>query len=169
VRLVKELSLVINGRSIKAEVEPRLNLVDFLREHQYLTATHIGCEHGVCGACTVLIDGVPARSCLTFAVAADRAAITTLEGFGNDPIMNVLREKFSEHHALQCGFCTPGMLIAACALLAENPAPSEEQIREGIGGNLCRCTGYQPIVDAILLAAERMRGSNAGARDAGAD
>ena len=137
---VKELSLVINGRSVKAEVEPRLNLVDFLREHQYLTATHIGCEHGVCGACTVLIDGVAARSCLTFAVAADRAAITTLEGFDNDPIMNVLREKFSEHHALQCGFCTPGMLMTARDIITRLP-DADEKNSPG-AGQLCRCTGY---------------------------
>ena len=149
---MKELSLVINGRSIKAEVEPRLNLVDFLREHQYLTATHIGCEHGVCGACTVLIDGAPARSCLTFAVAADRAAITTLEGFENDPVMNVLREKFSEHHALQCGFCTPGMLMTARDIITRLPDADEKRIRLELSGNLCRCTGYVGIVEAILSA-----------------
>ena len=149
---MKELSLVINGRSVKAEVEPRMNLVDFLREHQYLTATHIGCEHGVCGACTVMIDGVPARSCLTFAVAADRAAITTLEGFENDPVMNVLREKFSEHHALQCGFCTPGMLMTARDIVTRLPDADEKRIRLELSGNLCRCTGYVGIVEAIQSA-----------------
>ena len=149
---MKELSLVINGRSVKAEVEPRLNLVDFLREHQYLTATHIGCEHGVCGACTVLVDGVPARSCLTFAVAADRAAITTLEGFENDPVMNVLREKFSEHHALQCGFCTPGMLMTARDIVTRLPDADEKRIRLELSGNLCRCTGYVGIVEAVQSA-----------------
>jgi carbon-monoxide dehydrogenase small subunit len=159
VRLVKELSLVINGRSVKAEVEPRLSLVDFLREHQYLTATHIGCEHGVCGACTVLIDGVPARSCLTFAVAADRAAITTLEGFDNDPIMNVLREKFSEHHALQCGFCTPGMLMTARDIITRLPDADEKRIRLELSGNLCRCTGYVGIVEAIQNALATVKAS----------
>jgi aerobic carbon-monoxide dehydrogenase small subunit len=149
---MKELSLVINGRSVTAEVEPRLNLVDFLREHQYLTATHIGCEHGVCGACTVLVDGVPARSCLTFAVAADRAAITTLEGFENDPTMNVLREKFSEHHALQCGFCTPGMLMTARDIVTRLPEADEKRIRLELSGSLCRCTGYVGIVEAVQNA-----------------
>jgi carbon-monoxide dehydrogenase small subunit len=152
VRLVKELALVINGRSVKAQVEPRLNLVDFLREHQYLTATHIGCEHGVCGACTVLIDGAPARSCLTFAVAADRAAITTLEGFENDPVMNVLREQFSAHHALQCGFCTPGMLMTARDIITRLPDADEKRIRLEMSGNLCRCTGYVGIVEAVQSA-----------------
>jgi len=156
---VKELSLVINGRSVTAEVEPRLNLVDFLREHQYLTATHIGCEHGVCGACTVLIDGAPARSCLTFAVAADRAAITTLEGFENDPIMNVLREKFSEHHALQCGFCTPGMLMIARDIITRLPDADEQRIRLELSGNLCRCTGYVGIVEAIRSALTTVKAS----------
>jgi carbon-monoxide dehydrogenase small subunit len=159
VRLVKELSLVINGWSVKAEVEPRLNLVDFLREHQYLTATHIGCEHGVCGACTVLIDGVPARSCLTFAVAADRAAITTLEGFENEPIMNVLREKFSEHHALQCGFCTPGMLMTARDIITRLPDADEKRIRLELSGNLCRCTGYVGIVEAVQSALATVKAS----------
>ena len=146
---MKTLSLVINGGDIKAEVEPQLNLADFLREHQYLTATHIGCEHGVCGACTVLIDGSPARSCLTFAVAADRAAITTLEGFEHDPVMNVLREQFSEHHALQCGFCTPGMLMTARDIITRLPDADEKRIRLELSGNLCRCTGYVGIVEAV--------------------
>jgi aerobic-type carbon monoxide dehydrogenase small subunit (CoxS/CutS family) len=159
VRLVKELSLVINGRSVTAAVEPRLNLVDFLREHQYLTATHIGCEHGVCGACTVLVDGVPARSCLTFAVAADRAAITTLEGFDNDPVMNVLREKFSEHHALQCGFCTPGMLMTARDIITRIPDADEKRIRLELSGNLCRCTGYVGIVEAVQSALATVKAS----------
>ena len=156
---MKELSLVINGRSVKAAVEPRLNLVDFLREHQYLTATHIGCEHGVCGACTVLIDGAPARSCLTFAVAADRAAITTLEGFDNDLIMNLLREKFSEHHALQCGFCTPGMLMTARDIITRLPDADEKRIRLELSGNLCRCTGYVGIVEAVLSALTMVKAS----------
>src|SRR5262249_32002755 len=141
-RVVKPVSLVINGRDVRAEIEPRLNLVDYLREHQYLTATHIGCEHGVCGACTVLIDGAPARSCLTCAVAADRAEITTLEGFESDAVMNILREAFAQSHGLQCGFCTPGMLMTARDILTRLPDADERRIRLELSGNLCRCTGY---------------------------
>ena len=167
-RVVKALSLAINGRSIKAEVEPRLNLADFLREHQFLTATHIGCEHGVCGACTVLIDGAPARSCITFAVAADRAEITTLEGFENDPVMDVLREAFSEHHALQCGFCTPGMLMTARDIVTRLPDADEKRIRLELSGNLCRCTGYVGIVEAVQSALKTVNASGpaAGSRTA---
>ena len=150
---MKALSLTINGQSIKAEVEPRLNLADFLREHQALTATHVGCEHGVCGACTVWIDGAPARSCITFAAAADGAEIITLEGFEQDPVMGLLREAFADHHGLQCGFCTPGMLMTGEDLLRKYPLASDEEIREGLSGNLCRCTGYQNIVAAIRSAA----------------
>lgn len=146
---MKTVSLVINGRNIQANVEPRLNLVDFLREHQFLTATHIGCEHGVCGACTVLVDGATARSCVTFAVAADGAKITTLEGLENDPIMNILREAFSKHHALQCGFCTPGMLMTARDIVTRLPDADERRIRLELSGNLCRCTGYVGIVEAV--------------------
>jgi carbon-monoxide dehydrogenase small subunit len=149
---VKALSLVINGRSVKAEVPPRLNLADFLREHQALTATHVGCEHGVCGACTVLIDGAPARSCITFAVAADRAEITTLEGFEGDPVMEILREAFADNHGLQCGFCTPGMLMTAHDILTRLPDADEKRIRLELSGNLCRCTGYVGIVKAIQSA-----------------
>jgi carbon-monoxide dehydrogenase small subunit len=158
-RVVKTISLAINGRDIKAEVEPRLHLADFLRENQFLTATHIGCEHGVCGACTVLIDGAPARSCITFAVAADRAAVTTLEGFENDPVMNVLREAFSEHHALQCGFCTPGMLMTARDIIARVPEADENRIRQELSGNLCRCTGYVGIVEAVQSALKTVNAS----------
>ena len=151
---MKAISLAINGRDIKAEVEPRLHLADFLRENQFLTATHIGCEHGVCGACTVLVDGAPARSCITLAVATDRAAVTTLEGFENDRLMNVLREAFSEHHALQCGFCTPGMLMMARDIITRVPEADETRIRQELSGNLCRCTGYDKIVKAVLAAAK---------------
>ena len=158
-RVVKTISLAINGRDIKAEVEPRLHLADFLRENQFLTATHIGCEHGVCGACTVLIDGAPARSCITFAVAADRAAITTLEGFENDPVMDVLREAFSEHHALQCGFCTPGMLMTARDIVTRVPEADENRIRQELSGNLCRCTGYVGIVEAVQSALKTIKAS----------
>jgi len=164
------VTLTVNGRTHTAQVSARLTLVDFLRDVLLLTGTHIGCEHGVCGACSILLNGKPVRSCLIFAVQADGMDVVTVEGLSPEPeTLSILQDCFWETHALQCGFCTPGMLIAARALLAENPAPSEEQIREGIGGNLCRCTGYKPIVDAILLAAERMRRSNAGARDVGAD
>jgi carbon-monoxide dehydrogenase small subunit len=162
--IVKTISLAINGSDIKAEVEPRLHLADFLRENQFLTATHIGCEHGVCGACTVLIDGAPARSCITFAVAADRAAITTLEGFENDPVMNVLREAFSEHHALQCGFCTPGMLMTARDIVTRIPHADEQRIRQELSGNLCRCTGYVGIVEAVQSALKTVNASGTAAR-----
>jgi carbon-monoxide dehydrogenase small subunit len=161
------ITLTVNGRPHKSQVPARLTLVDFLRDVLLLTGTHTGCEHGVCGACSILLNGKPVRSCLIFAVQADGMDIVTVEGLAPEPeTLSILQDCFWETHALQCGFCTPGMLIAARALLAENHSPSAEQIREGIGGNLCRCTGYKPIVDAILLAAERMRRSNAGASDA---
>ena len=163
-RVVKTISLAVNGRDIKAEIEPRLHLADFLRENQFLTATHIGCEHGVCGACTVVIDGAPARSCITFAVAADHAAITTLEGFENDPVMDVLREAFSEHHALQCGFCTPGMLMTARDIVTRIPDADEKRIRQELSGNLCRCTGYVGIVEAVQSALKSVNASGPTAR-----
>ena len=163
-RVVKTISLAVNGRDIKAEIEPRLHLADFLRENQFLTATHIGCEHGVCGACTVVIDGAPARSCITFAVAADHAAITTLEGFENDPVMDVLREAFSEHHALQCGFCTPGMLMTARDIVTRIPDADEKRIRQELSGNLCRCTGYVGIVEAVQSALKSVNASGLTAR-----
>ena len=161
-----QISLVVNGHRHTAHVPPRLTLVDFLRDHLLLTGTHAGCEHGVCGACSILLDGKAVRSCLIFAVQADGMEIVTVEGLAPEPeTLGVLQDCFWETHALQCGFCTSGMLIAAHALLAENLSPSDEQIREAIGGNLCRCTGYKPIVEAIKLAAERMRQSNeTGAR-----
>ncbi len=151
-RTVKALSLTINGRNVKAEVAPRLNLADFLREHQALTATHVGCEHGVCGACTILIDGAPARSCITFAAAANGAEITTLEGFESDPVMALLREAFAENHGLQCGFCTPGMLMTGRDIITRLPDADEKRIRLELSGNLCRCTGYVGIVKAIQSA-----------------
>jgi len=156
---MKAISLVINGRNVGASVEPRLNLVDFLRDHRDLTATHIGCEHGVCGACTVLIDGVPARSCITFAVAADRATVTTLEGLADDAVLEVLREAFAEHHGLQCGFCTPGMLVTGRDILMRLPDADEKRIRLELAGNLCRCTGYVGIVKAIQAAQTRLKSS----------
>jgi aerobic carbon-monoxide dehydrogenase small subunit len=156
-----DLSLPVNGRRIGARVPARLTLVDFLREEAHLTGTHVGCEHGVCGACSVLLDGRPVRSCLLFAVQADGAQIVTVEGLAPDAEgLSILQDSFWELHALQCGYCTPGMLIAAHALLSANPDPTEHDIREAIGGNLCRCTGYKQIVDAVALAAERLRGTN---------
>jgi aerobic-type carbon monoxide dehydrogenase small subunit (CoxS/CutS family) len=141
-------------------VEPRLLLSDFLRHHLRLTGTHVGCEHGVCGACTVLVDGQPARSCLMLAVQADGASITTVEGLSTNADgggqLHPIQEAFWDAHGLQCGFCTSGMLITTLALLADNPRPSDDEIRIGLSGNLCRCTGYQNIVKAVRLASERI-------------
>jgi aerobic carbon-monoxide dehydrogenase small subunit len=156
-----EISLTVNGRKLASRVAARTTLVDFLRDQLRLTGTHVGCEHGVCGACSVLLDGRPVRSCLLFAVQADGSEIVTVEGLAPDAEgLSILQDSFWELHALQCGYCTPGMLIAAHALLAANANPTEHEIREAIGGNLCRCTGYQQIVDAVALAAERLGGAN---------
>ena len=150
------VSIEVNGTLREAQVVARLTLVDFLRDTLQLTGTHAGCEHGICGACSVLLDGQPVRSCLMFAVQADGRSVTTIEGLVRpDGTPGVLQDAFCETHATQCGYCTPGMIIAAHALLAANAAPAEQEIREAIGGNLCRCTGYQQIVDAIKLAAEQ--------------
>ena len=146
---MRTVSLTINDKPVTATVEPRMHLADFLREGRNLTGTHIGCEHGVCGACTVLIDGSPARSCITFAVACDGARITTIEGLDDDATAAELRTAFSREHALQCGYCTPGMLIAARDVVMRLPSPSEQDIRVAMSGNLCRCTGYVGIVRAI--------------------
>ena len=143
------IALTVNGRKIEALVEPRTHLGDFLREHCRLTGTHLGCEHGVCGACTVSIDGAPIRSCITYAVQCDGRAVQTVEGFDSDPIMQELRAAFSREHALQCGFCTPGMLIAARDLVQRLPEADERRIRVELSGNLCRCTGYLGIVHAV--------------------
>jgi aerobic-type carbon monoxide dehydrogenase small subunit (CoxS/CutS family) len=150
------VSLTVNGKKYEAEAEPRRLLSDFIREDLGLKGTHVGCEHGVCGACTILLDGRAARSCLLFAVQADGAEITTVEGLAEGGKLHPLQEAFIEHHGLQCGFCTPGILMSAVDFLAEYPNPTEEQIREGISGSLCRCTGYAGIVDAILAAARKM-------------
>ena len=159
------ISVTINGVTRQAVVEPRQTLVDFLRDQLALTGTHVGCEHVVCGACSVLLDGEPIRSCLMFAVQADGHAITTVEGLREDDgTLGILQDSFWETHALQCGYCTPGMLIAGQDLLARNPDPSDEEIREAIAGNLCRCTGYVQIVDAIRLAGARMRQAPEGSR-----
>ena len=151
------ISIEVNGRVRESEIPARLTLVDWLREELHLTGTHVGCEHGICGACSVLLDGEPVRACLMFAVQADGHRVTTVEGLTRqDGRPGELQDAFCEAHALQCGYCTPGMLIAAHALLGENPRPTEAEIREAIAGNLCRCTGYQQIVDAIKAAAVRL-------------
>ena len=139
----------VNGTVQTAEVDSRLLLVHFLRENLRLTGTHIGCDTTHCGACTILLDGVPVKSCTVLAVQADRAEIRTVEGLEKDGALHPVQQSFWDHHGLQCGFCTPGMMMTACALLAENPSPSEGEIREAISGNLCRCTGYVNIVKAI--------------------
>jgi carbon-monoxide dehydrogenase small subunit len=147
------LSLVVNGERVDADVLPRLNLADFLREHLKLTGTHVGCEHGVCGACTVRVDGAIVRSCLMLALQAHDASVETIEGVSDSGEIADLQAAFRDRNALQCGFCTPGMLIAAQDLLKQNPEPDREQIREHLSGNYCRCTGYQAIVDAVETAA----------------
>jgi carbon-monoxide dehydrogenase small subunit len=151
------IAVEVNGTRRTGQVTARTSLVDWLREHLNLTGTHIGCEHGICGACSVMLDGEPVRSCLMYAVQSDGHRIVTVEGLARpDGRLSVLQDSFCETHGLQCGYCTPGMLIAAQALLDANPRPTEEEIRVAISGNLCRCTGYQQIVDAIALAARRM-------------
>ena len=151
------VSLTVNGEPAKVEVEPREHLADLLRGSLMLTGTHIGCEHGVCGACTVEIDGVPARSCITHAGSCDGASVRTIEGFDDDAVMAELREAFTREHALQCGYCTPGMLVTARDVVVRLPDADEARVREELAGNLCRCTGYRGIVRAVLsvLAARR--------------
>lgn len=146
---MNQISLNVNGKSVSGPVEPRTHLADFLRESRDLTGTHLGCEHGVCGACTILVDGVPVRSCITFAVACDGADVVTIEGLDEDDITRELREAFKREHALQCGYCTPGMLVSARDLVARSPSPDEQAIRVAMSGNLCRCTGYVGIIRAI--------------------
>ena len=148
----RAIRLTVNGKEYERSVEVRMTLADFLREELGLTGTHLGCEHGVCGACTLLFDGEAVRSCLMLAVQADSASLMTVEGLAQGEQLHPLQQAFQEHHALQCGFCTPGFLMTAYALLKENPEPTEEEAREGISGNICRCTGYQPIIEAILQA-----------------
>jgi carbon-monoxide dehydrogenase small subunit len=150
--------LQINGMTVADDVPPRLSLADFLRERRNLTGTHLGCEHGVCGACTVLVDGAPARACLMLAVACDERAVRTIEGFADDPVMEALRRSFHQCHGLQCGFCTPAMLITARDLINRGRAGSEREIRDGLAGNICRCTGYTNIVAAIADAAAKLKG-----------
>ena len=152
----KFVRVKVNGRDREAEIEPRLLLVHFIRDVLTLTGTHIGCDTTSCGACTVLLDGQPVKSCTVFAVQADGREIRTIEGVAHNGKLHPLQEGFKEKHGLQCGFCTPGMILTASALLEKNPHPSEQEIRWGISGNLCRCTGYQNIVEAVQYAADKM-------------
>jgi aerobic-type carbon monoxide dehydrogenase small subunit (CoxS/CutS family) len=154
---LQEITLTVNGRAYAIAVEPRRLLVDVLRDDFGLTGTHIGCEHGVCGTCTVLLDGASIRSCITLAVQADGADVRTVEGLAEGSLLHPLQEEFWDKQGLQCGYCTPGMLMRACELLERTPDPTADQVREGIASNLCRCTGYQYIVEAVLAAAPRMR------------
>jgi aerobic carbon-monoxide dehydrogenase small subunit len=147
---VTTIALVVNGRPVRADVEPRTHLADFLREHLNLTGTNLGCEQGVCGACTLQLGGAPVRSCIAFAVACDGADVRTIEGFDDDPLMAELRAAFSTEHALQCGYCTPGMLISARDIVTRFPDADEARVRYELAGNLCRCTGYVGIVRAVM-------------------
>ncbi len=151
------VALEVNGRSCAGTAEPRTLLTDFLRHELKLYGTHVGCEHGVCGACTVLVDGRAVRSCMQLAVECDGAVVRTVEGLAADGALNVLQQAFNAHHALQCGFCTAGILMSATHFLAETPAPSEDQVKDMLSGHICRCTGYYPIVAAILDAARMLR------------
>ena len=153
----KAIRLRVNGSAVDEMVEPRLLLADFLRERLRLTGTHLGCEHGVCGACTILLDGDSVRSCLLFAVQADGREIRTVEGLGSPKEMHPIQQAFREHHGLQCGYCTPGMMLTAVDLIEKYPLESEQEVREGLSGNLCRCTGYQNIVTAVTAAAKVLR------------
>ncbi len=156
----RKITLEVNGGERWATAEPRLTLLDFLRYALNLTGTHMGCEHGVCGACTVMFDGLAVRSCLIYAVQADGHDVTTVEGLCNDDgTPGPIQEAFQDAHGLQCGYCTPGMLISAQALLQSTPDPSDDEIREALGGNLCRCTGYAQIIDAVRLAAVSLQGA----------
>jgi carbon-monoxide dehydrogenase small subunit len=156
-----KVTMVVNGQERSAEVEPRLLLVHFLRERLRLTGTHIGCDTTSCGACTVLLEGTPVKSCTMFAVQAEGREVTTVEGLGSSGNLHALQEGFKEEHGLQCGFCTPGMLLTSKALLEENPDPSEAEIRWALSGNLCRCTGYQNIVNAVQWSARKLQSDSA--------
>jgi carbon-monoxide dehydrogenase small subunit len=155
----RDITVTVNGEAVTAAVEPRLLLADFLRHTLGLTGTHVGCEHGVCGACTVLVDGDSARACLMFAVQADRRSVETVESLGRIGAMNKLQEAFHEHHALQCGFCTPGMLMTATDLMRKYSLASDDDIREGLSGNLCRCTGYEHVIKAIRAVVDSEAGN----------
>ena len=156
---MRTVTLTVNGEDVTATVEPRTSLADFLREERRLTGTHLGCEHGVCGACTINMDGVPARSCIAYAATLDGADIRTIEGFDDDDVMEDLRQAFTENHGLQCGYCTPGMLISCRDIVTRLPEADEKRVRLELSGNLCRCTGYVGIVRAVLAVLEKRRGS----------
>jgi aerobic carbon-monoxide dehydrogenase small subunit len=157
------VQVTVNGRSWRESVEPRLTLADFLRDRCHLTGTHLGCEHGVCGACTILLDSRAVRSCLIFAVQADGGEITTVEGIaGPDGTLSPVQAAFREHHGLQCGFCTPGFVTSVTAFLRDNPDPADEEIRDALSGNLCRCTGYQGILKAVRAAADSVNAGDPG-------
>jgi aerobic carbon-monoxide dehydrogenase small subunit len=161
----REVRLTVNGIPRSATVEPRRLLSDFLRHDLGLTGTHVGCEHGVCGACTVLLDGMAVRSCLTLAVAVEGREVTTIEGLAaDDGTLHPVQRAFQDHHGLQCGFCTPGFVLTACSLLADEPDADAEAIRDGLSGNLCRCTGYAGILAAVAQAADELRGSGVDPR-----
>jgi carbon-monoxide dehydrogenase small subunit len=151
-----QVSMTVNGEVYDRAVEPRKTLADFLREDCALTGTHLGCEHGVCGACTVLLDGAAIRSCLMFAVQADGSELTTIEGLADGSELGVVQEAFRQEHGLQCGFCTPGFVVSVHAFLAEHPSPTRDEIRDAMSGNLCRCTGYQGIIRAVERAADEL-------------
>ena len=157
-----EIQVHVNGKSYQNEVDPRLLLVHYLREVLGLTGTHIGCETSICGTCTVLVDGRPVKSCTMLAVQVDGRELSTVEGLAGASELHPLQEGFKQEHGLQCGFCTPGMMMAAKALLAENPDPTEDEVRWALSGNLCRCTGYQNIVKSVLWAADKLRSQSAG-------
>jgi aerobic carbon-monoxide dehydrogenase small subunit len=156
--MTQEIEILVNGERRRAAAEDRITLADFLRDKVGLTGTHLGCEHGVCGACTVIVDGMSVRSCLMLAVQARGKEVLTVEGLGDPEHLHPLQQAFRERHAFQCGFCTPGFVMSSLALLRENPAPGEAEVREVLSGNICRCTGYQSIVEGVLLAAERGAG-----------
>jgi aerobic carbon-monoxide dehydrogenase small subunit len=164
----RDITLTVNGHAYHARIEPRKTLADTIREDCGLTGTHLGCEHGVCGACTILMDGEAVRSCLLFAVQAQGADLRTVEGLaepakpGEEPRLHPIQQAFWDHHGLQCGFCTPGFLMTAVAFLRDNPHPTEREIREGLAGNLCRCTGYQNIVKAVAAAADMLTSTSPG-------
>jgi len=155
---MKQTAMTVNGKPVSATLEPRVSLADYLREELRLTGTHLGCEHGVCGACTVLIDGAPGRSCIAYAVQCNGADVRTIEGLDDDPVMVQLRKAFTEEHALQCGYCTPGMLVTARDIILRLPDADEPRVRLELSGNLCRCTGYMGIVAAILRVLKERRG-----------
>ena len=155
---VRDVTVTVNGEVRTGRAEPRMLLADFLRDELRLTGTHVGCEHGVCGACTVIIDGEAARSCLMFAVQADGAEVETVESLGDAENLGPLQKAFRDHHALQCGFCTPGMLMTATDMLRKYPLETDDDIRDGLSGNICRCTGYQHIVDAVRAARDERDG-----------